>query len=235
MYKYIHTFNESCDILAHGKMVSFGEDCKKLFLLEEGFTFLNHGSFGCIPRPVFQAYMKLLEEVESNCDSWFRYKKDARIQKSLKYVARVMNCEAPDLVFVENATTGVQTALKNIKLGPGESILITSLSYPGIINTAKRQSEDIGGVCHVLNLDPPISSSEEVVDKYRKYILSHPDIKVAVVDHITSPSTILMPVKKIVEVCHANGVKVVVDGAHAPGHVLIDIKEIDPEYYTGEA
>ena len=215
-------------------MVTLGsEECRNLFLLEEDFTFLNHGSFGCVPKPVFNAYSKLLGEVESNPDKWFIHKLEPLLLRSREALAPILNCNPEDLVFVENASTGVHTALRSVGLAPGEAVLVTNLSYKAISNTSRRFSEESNGKRYLLDLDPPISNQEQVIKKYKEFLESHPDIKVAVIDHITSPSTMKMPVKEIVKVCRERGVVTVIDGAHAPGQLKIDLKEINPDYYTG--
>ena len=207
-------------------------ECRNLFLLSSDYTFINHGSFGTIPKPVHDAYKKLLDEVESSPDAWFRYKYQVLMRKSCEAIAPLVNCKPENLIFVENASTGVHTALRSVRLDPSEGVLITKLAYPAIANTSRRLTEESSSKYHVLDIEPPISSKEEVVEKYRSYLSMHPDVKVAVIDHITSPSTIVLPVKEIVQVCREKGVVTIIDGAHAIGHLPIDMKEINPDYYT---
>ena len=215
-------------------MVALGSrECKELFLLDEGHVFLNHGSFGTVPKSVFTAYTDLLKDAESVPDKWFRQKYQPLMKKSCEALAPIVNCNPEDLVFVENASVGVYAALKSVGIKPGQGVLNTKLSYPAIVNTSRQLSEDIAGEHHVLDIEPPISSKEEVVEKYRSYLSAHPDIKVAVIDHITSPSTIVLPVKEIVQVCREKGVVTIIDGAHAIGHLQVDLKDLNPDYYTG--
>lgn len=216
-------------------MATFGLECrKKHFLLRDNLVVINNGSFGAIPRVVLAAQQKLQENVEECPDVWFRYNCNAKIQDSLQQLAVHVNCDPRDLVFVENATTGVYTTLCSQELGEGRGVLITNLTYPAIANQAKHLCEKTGATLHILDIQFPITSVETVVGLYRNYLSSHSDICVSVVDHITSPSTVLLPVKEIVRVCHEGGVRVVLDGAHGPGHLTLNLQELGADYYTGE-
>lgn len=210
-----------------------GAECKKEFYLEEGFTFVNHGSFGCVPRPVFEARMKRIQELEQNPDTWFRYKYYPLMKEGLKVMSDFLNCALDELVFVENATTGVAIALHSLKLKQGEGLMVTTLTYEAVRFTADRLCKELSATHHILDLNPPYKDKAEVIERYQTYLSAHPDVRVTVVDHITSPSSILFPVKEIVKVCHEYGVTVVVDGAHAPGQLELDLTDIGAEYYTG--
>ncbi len=206
--------------------------CKDLFLLSEDYTFINHGSFGTIPKTVANSCKKLLEEIESCPDAWFRYKYQPLMRKSCDTIATLLNCSSNDLVLVENASIGIHSALKSVGLKAGQGVLVTKQSYPAIANTSCRFSTESAGNYHVLDIVPPVKNREEIIDKYRSYLVSHPDVKVAVIDHITSPSSIVLPVKEIVQACREKGVITIIDGAHAIGHINIDMKELNPDYYT---
>lgn len=207
-------------------------DCKALFALSKDYVFLNHGSFGTIPLPVHDAWKSLLDEVETCPDYWFRLKYQSMMRESRKGLAPLLNCNPEDLVFVENASTGVHTAMLSVGLQSNEGVLVSNIAYPAICNTSQRFSEETKSKYHVIDIGPPISGNDEVIEKYRSYLSSHPNIKVAVIEHITSPSTIVLPVKEIVQVCREKGVVTIIDGAHAVGHLKLNLKEIDPDYYT---
>lgn len=203
-------------------------------MLGEGWVHLNHGAFGTIPRTVFAAYTELLAQVEVSPDKWFVYDQYGMVRCSRERLAGLINCSPEEVVLVENATTGVNTVLRSLQLHEGDGLLITSLSYPGVSNTAIAVCQQSGATLHTLEVPFPIESKESVVQLYRSYLDAHPDVKVAVVDHISSPAPILQPVKEVAEVCHKRGVKVLVDGAHGPGQLHLDMRELDVDYYTGE-
>ena len=223
------------DLYRSNVMALLGRECrKKHFLLQDDIAQINHGSFGAVPRVVLAVQQKLQENVEQCPDAWFRYTCNTKIQDALQHLAAYVKCDPRDLVFVENATTGVCTALSSHKLGEGQGVLITNLTYRAIANQARHLCEKTGAPLHVLEIRLPIDSAETVTALYRDYLASHPDVCVAVVDHITSPSTMLLPVKDILQVCHKVGVKVIVDGAHAPGQLDLNLGELGAEYYIGK-
>ena len=216
----------------------FGEEIRNEFQLSKDLVHLNHGSFGSVPRSVYEARLERMRELETSPDDWFRYNFVSLIQNSSEKVSKIIGSSSPEnVVFVENATNGVTAALRSLglKLQPKASLLITDLSYEAVKNTAHKVS-DIEGhfVLHTINLDPPYKDKSEVVERYRDYLSSHSDVHIAIVDHITSPSTLLLPVKDIVAVCHEFGVAVIIDGAHAPGQVEINVEDINAEFYTGK-
>lgn len=221
--------------MSSSKVELGSDECKALFLLSNEYIFVNHGSFGTIPRSVNQAYRDLLDEVETCPDTWFRGKCKPLMFKSRDSLASYLKCSPDDLVFVENATTGVHSAIISTGVKPGDAVLVTNWSYPGIANTSRRFTEKTDGVVlRVLPMSLPLKSPDEVVQKYRDYLTAHPDVKIAVIDHITSPSTIVLPIKDIIKVCREFNVVSIVDGAHAVGQLDIDLKDINPDFYTSE-
>lgn len=215
----------------------FGKEIRKEFYLNEEFAFINHGSFGAVPRSVYEARLERMKELESNPDDWFKYMFQPLMKSGLESIAKLIGSSTPEnVVFVENATMGVTVALRSLDLQPNDGLLISCLSYQSIQVTAHRVSHKEKLIKrHVLSLDPPYNDKSEVVERYRDYLSSHPEIRVAIIDHITSPSTLVLPVKDIVKICHQFGVAVIIDGAHAPGQIEINVEDIGAEYYTGES
>lgn len=211
----------------------FGENCKNQFYFEEGFAAINHGSFGAAPRPVYEERSRLLLEQESNPDSWFRYKYQPLLLSGLGMLSKMFHCDADDLVFVDNATSGVTTALHSTVRSSIDNVLVTTLSYPAVRMSAENHCQRVGSTCHVLELELPIKNGATVVEKYCEFLDAHPDVNFTVVDHITSPSTLLLPLKEIIAECHKRGVVVAVDGAHSPGQLALDFYDIEADYYTG--
>lgn len=217
----------------------FGAGVRNEFQLSKELVHLNHGSFGSVPHSVYEARLERMRELETSPDDWFRYNFVPLVKKGSETVAKLIGSSSPEnVVFVENATGGVTTALRSLglKMQPKAGLLVTGLSYEAIKHTAHKVCEIEGHfVLHSINLDPPYKDKFEVVQKYRDYLSSHSDVHVAIVDHITSPSTLLLPVKDIVAVCHEFGVAVIIDGAHAPGQVGINVEDINAEFYTGKS
>ena len=214
--------------------VEYGKSCReKHFLLNEDGVYLNHGSFGTVPRTVFSSYTQLLAQVESHPDKWFIHDLKSMLLRSRERLAELINCSVEEVVLVENATTGVNTVLRSLELRKGEGLLVSSLTYPGVDNAAVAVCQQTGATLHRLEYIFPVESKQSVVQLYADYIDAHRDVKVALIDHISSPAAIVQPVKDIVRVCHEKGVKVIVDGAHAPGQLELDMRDLDADYYTG--
>ena len=214
--------------------VEYGKTCReKHFLLNEDGVYLNHGSFGTVPRTVFSSYTQLLAQVESHPDKWFKYDMFTMLLSSRKRLAELINCSVEEVVLVENATTGVNTVLRSLELSKGDGLLVSSLTYPGVDNAAIAVCQQTGATLHRLEYVLPVKNQQSVVQLYADYLDAHRDVKVVLVDHISSPAAIMQPVKDIVRVCHDKGAKVIVDGAHAPGHLELDMRDLDADYYTG--
>ena len=156
-----------------------------------------------------------------------------RYDVAIKVLAGLIGASHSDLAFVENATTAVSAVLRSQSLAPGDGVLITSLTYGACANATKVVCSDTGASLRSIEVRLPLSSKEALVQLYREELEAHPTTKIVLIDHITSPSAILMPVKEIVQVCHERGVRVIVDGAHAPGQLTLNMAEIGADYYTG--
>ena len=133
---------------------------------------------------------------------------------------------------MENATTAVNTVMKSLRLGSDDGVLMTTLAYMACRRIAEVVCRDSGAECHVMNIELPVTR-ESVVRQYDEFLERHANVRFALVDHITSPSAVLLPVREIVEVCHRHGVSVMIDGAHTPGQLDVNVKEYEAEYYTG--
>lgn len=216
-------------------MPAFGQDIRDaMFFLDKDVAFTNHGSFGTVPKPVQEVQSANQGEVERDPDLWYRWNLKPEYLKSCEAVAKFVHAPSHEVVLVDNATSAVNIVLRSLKLRTEDGLLITSLTYRACHNAAKAVCNDAGAKLHILEIKLPVLDKESIIQLYREYLEQHPDVRMVLVDHITSPSALLMPVKEIVSVCHASGVRVMVDGAHAPGQVELRIKDIGADYYTGE-
>lgn len=212
----------------------FGEEIRSKFMLRNGCTFLNHGSFGCVPRHVHERQIRYLTEIESHPDIWFRHSVFDYLRSATEKVANFMGVEAKDTFLLQNVTKATNTVLKSFPFKTGASILITSLTYSAVKSATQVITEQIEGVkAYHLRIPIPIQCEDDIVSKYEDFLDTHPDVKFAIIDHITSPTAIVMPVKRLVSLCHEHNVVTLVDGAHAPGQLRFNIPDLDTDFYTG--
>ncbi|WAR31068.1 LCYD1-like protein [Mya arenaria] len=212
----------------------FGPDIRKEFMLKERSVFLNHGSYGGMPKCVHDRQVKYLIELEENPDGWFRNKMYKYLNSTIAVVAEFMGVKKEDTFMIQNITKAANTVLKTFPLKSGDGVLVNTLTY-GAVNVATRVTTKAveGAQTYSFNIDFPIMSEDEIVAKYDEILEKHPEVKLVMVDHIASPTAIVMPVKKIVEVCHKHGKVVFVDAAHIPGQIEADIVDMDADFYAG--
>lgn len=153
---------------------------------------------------------------------WFNYHYKDRWYQSINCIAEFVHSNPNNLVFIPNVTTGINTVLRSLHLQPGQSILVTTLAYGAIYNTAQGISTESNCNLVVLDIKFPVLNQNElsgcflddIVKHYRNILEKNPSIRVAIIDYITSPSSVLLPVKELIHVCREKNVLVVVDGAH---------------------
>ncbi|XP_076436600.1 uncharacterized protein LOC143276092 isoform X2 [Babylonia areolata] len=214
--------------------VKFGEDIRqKEFCLRLQSCFLNNGSYGTVPKRILDFQKRYLDEMESHPDHWMRRVIYHEWKEARQAVAGFVGADVEDLVFVVNATSGVNCVLKSLKLKAGEAILGTSLTYCSIQQLWKAMGENSGVQALLMEVKLPVISEDALVQQYDEFLTQHPQVKFVLLDHITSPSAIVMPVKRLAALCHQHGAMVMVDGAHAPGQLPLNIKELDVDFYTG--
>lgn len=213
---------------------SFGENLRREFMLREDSVFLNHGSFGTVPRCVHETQVRYLTEMESHPDTWFRYNMYKYLDNSKAKVAQFMDIRPEDTFLLQNVTKAINTVMKTFPLTQGDAYMITSFTYGAVKMTAHAAVSRVEGASlYEMEVKFPITCDSSLVEMFEEFLHKHPDVKLAVVDHISSVPPILWPVKRIVEVCHRHGVVVVVDAAHVPGQLKVDIQGIDADFYTG--
>lgn len=209
------------------------EMLRREFLLDPGVAFLNHGSFGACPQPVFERYLGYQRELESEPVDFLARRLPDLLAGARSELARYLGAGAADLAFVTNATTGVNLAARSLALGPGDEILATDLEY-GACDMAWEWIAHRTGASYVRAPIPlPLDSPETLVEAL--FAEASERTRAVYVSHITSSTGLVLPVEEIVVRARALGLVTIVDGAHAPAHVHLDLTALGADFYSGNA
>ncbi len=194
-------------------------------------TFVNHGSFGACPLQVLAHQRALIDELEAEPVAFLDTTIEARIDETRHAVARFLNADPDGLVFVQNATSGVSIVLRSLELAPGDELLTTNHEYNATLNGLAEIARRAGARVVTIQLPLEITEDDEVLEAFRAALT--PRTRLALVSHITSPTATVLPIERIVRELDQRGVDTIVDAAHAPGQVPVDIEALGAAYWTG--
>lgn len=199
--------------------------------LDPSVVFLNHGSFGACPRDVLAVQSDFRAQLERNPMDFMLRAYEPLLDTARERLAEFVGADPEGLAFVPNPTTGVNTLLRSMEFAPGDEILVTDHGYNACWNAAQSVAADTGAVVTVARLPWPIESSEAVVQAVLDAVTSR--TKLVMVDHVTSPTALVLPVERIAAELKTFRIDVLVDGAHAPGMLPLDLTALDVPYYAG--
>ena len=216
------------------KKNAFGSKAvRDLFMLEKSGTFLNNGSFGATPSIIMKVQQYWRERMEMQPVRFMTKELPAFQYGALIILSEFLKTDSRSLAFVDNATTGANAVIRNemVKWKKGDEILTTNHVYGAVRTTLHYAAECTGVKIKEAFVPFPIESNQQVIDAIANNITRK--TKMVVIDHITSPSGIIFPVKEIIDICKKKSVPVFVDGAHAPGMIDLNIDDLQPDWYTG--
>ena len=199
--------------------------------LDTDIDFLNHGSFGSCPRPILEIQNEWRARFERQPVTFVLNELEPVLDQARREVASFVGCEPGDLAFVTNPTTGVGAVLASVPLRSGDEVLVTDHGYNACKNAALYWTERAGAKVAVARVPFPVTSEREIVEAIVSAVT--PKTRLAIVDHVTSPTALVLPVVELVRELRKRDVEVLVDGAHAPGMLPLDIVAIGAEYYVG--
>ena len=212
-------------------MIAFGRPLRRRFMLEPGTAFLNHGSFGTAPRAVLGAADRWRRRMEANPDRFMREQLPGALRRAAARLAGFLGVGEKDLAFVDNATAGVNAVLRSLALRPGDEILATTHTYNAVRQTMRHVCGRTGAKLVEARIDLPVEDVAglflPVAEKMNRRT------KLVVLDHIASPTGLIFPVRRLAALARARGARVLVDGAHAPGQLELDIASLGADWYTG--
>jgi isopenicillin-N epimerase len=204
---------------------------KDLYLLDPEITFLNHGSFGACPKPVFEEYQRWQRKLEKQPVEFmardiYDYLKEARDS-----LGKFVGCSGDDLVYITNPTTAVNTIIRSLDFGSGDEILTTDQEYGSLIRTWNQYADKrrFKLVEHVTQF--PMTTHEDFVNQLWSDV--NEKTKVIFISQITSATGVILPAEEICRRAKAEGIMTIIDGAHVPAHIPLNISEMDPDVYVG--
>jgi isopenicillin-N epimerase len=203
----------------------------KLWSLDPEVKFLNHGSFGACPNRVLEAQQRLRSQLESEPLRFFMREWEILLDNARSQLGEFIGASIQDLVFVPNATTGVNSVLRSLEFSPHDELLTTDHEYNACRNVLNFVANRTGATVVVAKVPFPIESAEQLIEAVIKRVT--PKTRLALLDHITSQTGLILPIQQLVKELEMRGVDTLIDGAHAPGMVRLNLQEIGATYYTG--
>jgi isopenicillin-N epimerase len=210
----------------------FGQAVRHFWTLDWSATHLNHGSYGATPKPVLAAQDAIRQDMERTIGDFFTRQLPKRLRAAAAELGEYLGAESDDIVFVDNATAGAQSVLGSIELKPGDEILVNDQTYNAVKNIARHEAGRAGARVVEVALPFPVEDDgTSIVDALKAGLSER--TRLVILDHITSATAIVMPIERLIAACHAAGALVLVDGAHAPGQVTLDLTALGADFYTG--
>ncbi|OFZ43066.1 MAG: penicillin epimerase [Bacteroidetes bacterium RIFCSPHIGHO2_02_FULL_44_7] len=207
------------------------EQLKDLFLLSEEYRHLNHGSFGACPKEIFADYQHWQLELERNPVDFFVNQGNVQLQRSKQALGEFIGADADDLVFTTNPSYAMNIIVKSLKLEPGDEILGTNHEYGAMDRTWNYYCKKAGATYIQQKIPIPVQSKEAFIEAFWKGYT--PRTKAIFISHITSMSATIFPVEDICKRAKELGLMTIVDGAHVPGHIPLNLKILQADIYTG--
>ena len=201
------------------------------FVLEPGLVFLNHGSFGATPRAVLEAQHELVVQMERNPVAWLGRRAEALMADARSDLAAFVGASPDDLVFFPNPTTAMNMVARSLKLQPGDEIVTTDHEYGAMDRTWRHRCLETGAVYRRVPIPVPVGDAQEFIERVWSAVTER--TRVLFVSHITSATALVFTVAELVRRARAGGVLTIVDGAHVPGHLPLDLAALDADLYTG--
>jgi isopenicillin-N epimerase len=228
-----HAMNvPSIDVHLPRSVPEFGHPTAALFGLDPAIRYLNHGGYGAAPLAVLAVQDAWRRTIEANPTRYLVVDQlGPRLRQVAEAVARRLGGEGQDWTFVANATDGANAVMGSLRLAPGDEILLTDHGYNALRQTALHVAARAGAEVRTVSLPWPDASADAILAAIT--LALRPRTRLLVIDHISSPTSLVLPVARIAAAARAAGVPLLVDGAHVPGHLALDVPSLGADWYIG--
>ena len=204
---------------------------KSLFMLNPDITYLNHGSFGACPKPIFNSLIKYQKILEFEPTKHLAYDVFNYLEQSRIALGKYINCNKNDVIFSSNPSTALNTVIKSLNLKENDEILTTDHEYGALDKTWNFICKKTGAKYIQQNIPLPLNSKEQFIEHFTKGLTKK--TKIIFISHITSPTALIFPIKEVCKIAKDKGIISIIDGAHAPAQIKLDIQKINPDIYVG--
>jgi isopenicillin-N epimerase len=203
---------------------------RELFLIKPDIVFLNHGSFGACPRPVFEEYQRRQLELEQQPVEFLGRRFNALMRAAREPLAAYLHTAADTLVYVPNSTTAINVVARSLRLGPGDEILSTDHEYGAMDRTWRFLCEKSGAAYRTSAIPVPLAGADDFVETLWAGVT--PRTRVIFLSQITSPTALIFPVEVVCRRAREAGILTIIDGAHAVGQIPLALDELGADFYT---
>lgn len=212
-------------------MLLTADELKSHFNLDPAWTFLNHGSFGACPKPVFARWQEWQAEMERQPVEFIGRRQEALLDTARVALAEYVACDADDITFVFNTTAAINIIARSMDLQPGDEILTTNLEYGALDYTWEYLCGKVGATYVKQEITLPVTTREAVVEQLWQGVTAN--TKAIFLSHITSATALTLPVEEICARARAEGILTIIDGAHVPGQIPLDLRTLGADIYAG--
>jgi selenocysteine lyase/cysteine desulfurase len=210
---------------------TFMLNLKHHFLLDPAVTFLNHGSFGATPKPVYREYQRWQREMEKQPVEFLGRRITQLLANSRAELGKYLGTSGDNLVYTQNVTVSLNIVARSLELGTGDEVLTTNHEYGAIDRTWHFLSKERGFSYINQPVTTPLTTAEKFIEDVWQGVT--PCTRVICLSHITSPTAIIFPIKEIIQRAREKGIITIIDGAHVAGQIPLHLDLLDADFYGG--
>lgn len=203
----------------------------RYWMFDPEITFLNHGAFGACPIPILEKQYQFRQQLEQQTFHFFVREYEALLDQARQELACFVGANPEELVFVPNATTGINAVLRSLSFSEQDELLTTNHEYNACRNVLEFVAERTNAKIIIADIPFPVESSEQIIERLMEKV--SPRTKLVLIDHITSQTGLIFPIREIIQKLNNLGIDTLIDGAHAPGMLRLNLQEMGATYYTG--